>query len=366
MALTTKSVIASLMEKFGNGDGDIVGMTQDELVRAFQQVDTQPKSRKSRKPKDPNAPKRPTSAYLIWLNENRSTITKEHCADLSGREKIKEAGRVAGRLWKEMSDEDKEPYVEKFKKEQIRYASEKEDYVPSKPKVEYDVNDFPEAPEGWSGPYQMKYLSKIVRDKDGKIVPIFKVFAEAVEFANQLPKDACGGITKTARGYQLRVGCTLITNPPEYARTGLGSWARGVPNPETEKGKPMKVVKKVTFAKDTDSESESQTPAKRGRGRPKGSKNKVKATQSTEQPIVDETAPAKRGRGRPKGSKNKAKSPTPESESDSQPCASIEEITLDIGEGDRTYMLNTETRELYEHESGEKIGELDEHNNLVE
>ena len=86
------------MEKFGNGDGDIVGMTQYELVRAFQQVDTQPKSRKSRKPKDPNAPKRPTSAYLIWLNENRSTITKEHCADLSGREKIKEAGRVAGRL----------------------------------------------------------------------------------------------------------------------------------------------------------------------------------------------------------------------------------------------------------------------------
>ena len=82
----------------------------------------------------------------------------------------------------------------------------------------------------------------------------------------------------------------------------------------------------------------------------------------------DEPAPVKRGRGRPRGSKNKAKSPTPESESesDSQPCASIEEITLDIGEGNRTYMLNTETRELYELESGEKIGELDEHNNLVE
>ena len=133
--------------------------------------------------------------------------------------------------------------------------------------MEYDVNDFPEAPEGWSGPFQMKYLSKIVRDEDGKIVPIFKVFAEAVEFANQLPKDACGGITKTARGYQLRVGCTLITNPPEYARTGLGSWVRGVPNPETEKAKPAKVVKKVTFAEDTDSNSESRHQPS-GRGRP--------------------------------------------------------------------------------------------------
>lgn len=361
MALSTQSVIASLMEKFGNGNGDIVGMSQDELVRAFQQVDATPKSRKTRKSKDLNAPKRPTSAYLIWLNENRSQITEEHCAHLSGRDKVKETSRTAGRLWKEMTEENKAPYVEKFKKEQIRYASEKEGYVPSTPKIQYDVNDFPEAPEGWSGPFQMKYLSKIVRGDDDKIVPIFKVFAEAVEFANQLPKDACGGITKTARGYQLRVGSELVTNPPEHARTGLASWVKGEPAVPANSDK---LVKKVTFAEDTDSDSESQAPVKRGRGRPKGSKNKAKATESTEQPIVDEPAPAKRGRGRPKGSKNKAKSPTPEAVS--QPNASFEEITLDIGEGDMTYMLNTETRELYEVESGEKIGEIDEHNNLLE
>ena len=42
MALTTQAVITSLIEKYGNKDGDIVGLTQDELIRAFQQVNSQP------------------------------------------------------------------------------------------------------------------------------------------------------------------------------------------------------------------------------------------------------------------------------------------------------------------------------------
>ena len=82
MALSTQSVITSLMEKFSNDDGEIVGLTKDELVRAFQQVDTKPsgKVRKTKKAKDPNAPKRASTAYMLWLNENRATIAEDHCS----------------------------------------------------------------------------------------------------------------------------------------------------------------------------------------------------------------------------------------------------------------------------------------------
>ena len=104
MALTTQTVLASLMEKFGNGDGNIVGLTQDELVRAFQQVNAPTKRKtKSRKAKDPNAPKRASSAYMIWLNENRAKIADEHCSDMTGRDKITGIAKQAGLLWKEMS-----------------------------------------------------------------------------------------------------------------------------------------------------------------------------------------------------------------------------------------------------------------------
>ena len=186
MALSTQSVLNSLMEKFGNENGEIVGLTQDELVRSIQQIDVKPKATKIKKVKDPNAPKRPTSAYMIWLNESRKTISEEHCSHLTGKAKVTATTRKAGELWREMSDEDKSPYKEKFLVAQQKYAAEKADYVPSQPKIVYDVDHFPEASDGWSGPFQMKYLSKIVKDDDGKNIPIFKNFEDAVAKANEL------------------------------------------------------------------------------------------------------------------------------------------------------------------------------------
>ena len=49
--------------------------------------------------KDPNAPKRPSTAFFIWLNENRPSI-KAQDPGLS----VTEVGKKAGELWKKLSD----------------------------------------------------------------------------------------------------------------------------------------------------------------------------------------------------------------------------------------------------------------------
>ena len=385
MAQSTQFVLNSLMEKFGNDKGEIVGLTHDELVRSIQQIDVKPKTTKTKKVKDPNAPKRPTSAYMIWLNESRKSISEEYCSHLTGKAKVTATTRKAGELWREMSDEDKSPFKDKFLVAQQKYAAEKADYIPSEPKIAYDVNHFPEASEGWSGPFQMKYLSKIVKDDDGKNIPIFKNFDDAVAKANELSVERCGGITKTARGYQLRVGHDLITNPPNHARTGLASWIKGKPSipevgisAEMDASKLVKSNKKVSFEKtsqsnvDDESETEAEAP-KRGRGRPKGSKNKPK--EGSPEPESDSEAeadsPKKRGRGRPKGSKNKPKEDSPEPVNlpepteDAEEGVSVEEITLDIGEGDKSYYIDSDTKEIYEPETSEKIGELNDDGKFV-
>jgi len=230
MALTTQSVITSLMEKFGNGDGDIVGLSQDELVRAFQQVDTKPKSRKTRKAKDPNAPKRVASTYMMWLNDHRDQIRDEHCADLEGRDRTTGISKKAGELWKALSDDDKAPYITRYAEAKAKYDEEMAVYAPDSVKPsgpKYDAADYPEAPEGWTGPYLHAYLKKNVTGDDGKNLK-FKSFEEAVAHANTLDSDVCAGITKASRSYQLRVGPNIIRQT-SYQPSGLGVWVRGEP-----------------------------------------------------------------------------------------------------------------------------------------
>ena len=53
--------------------------------------------------KDPNAPKRPPTAYMQWLNENRSELKKEN-PGLS----ITELSKVAGQKWKTVDPKAKE------------------------------------------------------------------------------------------------------------------------------------------------------------------------------------------------------------------------------------------------------------------
>ncbi|XP_025092777.1 FACT complex subunit SSRP1-like [Pomacea canaliculata] len=81
-----------------------------------------PQKRRTKKGgKDPNMPKRPQSAYFIWLNENRDRIKKEN-PGIS----ITEVSKIAGELWKELSD--KSEWEQKAKKAKAEYEEAMAEY----------------------------------------------------------------------------------------------------------------------------------------------------------------------------------------------------------------------------------------------
>ena len=67
------AIMQVLMSKYGDDEGVLNGVPQDELLRLFSG-----KVKKAKKVKDPNAPKRAMSGYMLWLNKNRGEI-KEEC-----------------------------------------------------------------------------------------------------------------------------------------------------------------------------------------------------------------------------------------------------------------------------------------------
>ena len=78
---------------------------------------------KWKKRKDVNAPPKPRSSYLHWTESVRQKLQKENPGlDMPGMAK------KMGGLWKELTDEDKKPFVELAEKDKLRYVDEKESY----------------------------------------------------------------------------------------------------------------------------------------------------------------------------------------------------------------------------------------------
>jgi hypothetical protein len=77
-------------------------------------------SKRAKKPKDPNAPKRALSAYMFFCNDRRAQV-KEENPSMNGPQVVTELGR----LWRELSDEDKVPYNAKHEEDKQRYEAEK-------------------------------------------------------------------------------------------------------------------------------------------------------------------------------------------------------------------------------------------------
>jgi hypothetical protein len=230
------TTLASLMTQYSCEDGKLSGIPQEKLLEAIMALQSMKsdtssskKPRKSKSTKDPNKPKRGKTAYIIWLSDNRRRI-KEELVDKADDVDVKptEVVKEGGRQWKLLDADEKAPFEERATIEKERYDSEMETYQPSESVVVYTVDDYPSAPKEWSGPYQLKYLSGNAKSLEGKNLS-FKSFDEAVESASKI--DGCGGITKTARGYSLRVGHDLLSTREEKASSGLASWIKG--NPET-------------------------------------------------------------------------------------------------------------------------------------
>eukprot|EP00250_Pteridium_aquilinum_P035042 c8510_g1_i1 orf=442-903(-) len=75
-------------------------------------------ARKERKAKkDPNKPKRAPTAFFIYLEDFRKIYKEEH-PDVKG---VAAVGKACGDKWKEMTDEEKAPYIAKAAQKRAEY-----------------------------------------------------------------------------------------------------------------------------------------------------------------------------------------------------------------------------------------------------
>lgn len=98
-----------------------------------------------------------------------------------------EVAKKAGELWKEMSEQEKQPYKDLEAAKKQEYLEQKSK---SEPRTEIDEMN---PPRGWSKPIPGSYIKKYVKGTPRKG---YATFQEAVTEATRLGSDNCGGITK--------------------------------------------------------------------------------------------------------------------------------------------------------------------------
>ena len=82
---------------------------------------------------DPNAPKGVISAFLYFSTYKRSEI-KEAYPDAT----FGEVQKLIAAAWRELSEEDKEPFNQKAAQDKARYGAEMEEYRQTAPMIYYD------------------------------------------------------------------------------------------------------------------------------------------------------------------------------------------------------------------------------------
>jgi len=357
------SVTAILNTLPAAADGN-VDVPTDELDRALQNLDVKQRKPRKTKQRDPDAPKRPASAYMLWLNENRASI-KDELLTTNPDAKITDVTKRAGEIWKELSDDEKAPHQKASEELREKYHEAMKAYKPNhtvakKTKApKYDVDEIPDAPEAWSGPFAMKYLFRKVKDADGKHVRIQKSFNDAVALANDIIQtwnDAkasdslpdhwksdvppCAGITKTSTGYDLRLGPDLMTTAEKDAKGGLASWLIG----EHELPAHDEPVAEPAAAPAPESEVKP-APKKRGR-KPK---QKEPAPESPVEPVVEPAAdPAPEPKKTAKILKKVDKKKTPEPEPKPVDVDECQEIEIERDGDDVTYLFHTDSELVYD------------------
>ncbi len=89
-------------------------------------------------------PKKATTGYAYFVKENQETVK----IDLKKGEKLLvERSKALGNLWREMEDEDKEPYTVKATADKLRYKKEMDVYRVNNPAVSKKKTKDPTMPK---------------------------------------------------------------------------------------------------------------------------------------------------------------------------------------------------------------------------
>lgn len=121
------SNVSSSDSEEGSGDDDAKKKKKREKKERREKKPREKKektAKKSKKDRDENAPKRASTAFMLWLNENREKIKKE-----TPGIKPTEVAKKGGEMWQELKD--KSEWESKAAKEKERYTKEMEEYKAS-------------------------------------------------------------------------------------------------------------------------------------------------------------------------------------------------------------------------------------------
>jgi hypothetical protein len=82
------------------------------------------KAASKKKEKDPAAPKKNKSSYLFFVTEKRAQVVSDF-PELKGKDIVSKLAE----LWRELSDDEKKPFVDLAAKDKIRYEEDKKNYT---------------------------------------------------------------------------------------------------------------------------------------------------------------------------------------------------------------------------------------------
>ena len=193
--------------------------------------------------------KRGKTSFMLWLSENREEIREKYFGgvELSGRSKTTEITKKAGEIWRGMSEESKEEWRERAKKESGESGGEYvERCVRSKweYKLEEKRDEDESCPDGYEGPFRGKYMLGLSNGRK-RGVGSFGTLSEAIDAANAMG-EGCGGVTKDRGGYQLRMGGELREEMDKVKCEYMVSWRKKDCKCESKEEKKMKKsVKKL-------------------------------------------------------------------------------------------------------------------------